>query len=115
MRARGQGLYLALLPPMRFVPSHRVRTVPATLILCAIVAFGLDSSLSASVVTNSDRIVGASPDVRDGPNPGAPNPGARDNPNNPIHVPEPATLILMGIGLGGVAARRVRSNRATHA
>lgn len=134
------GLYLALLRSMRFVPSRHVGSSRAALVLCAIVAaFGLDSSLNARVAaaplivqsalfdpafegpglsdqrqppsspfttgvgTEKDRIADAPPD---GPH----NPDSRDVP---IHVPEPATLILTSIGLGGLAASGARRRWAT--
>jgi PEP-CTERM motif len=124
---------------MRFVPARRVRSLRAALILCAIAAFGFDPSLNAradaaplvvmegdpsdsgfmdkgnryyipssesgSVPTDKDRIPEAPPKGRDNPNP--------EGRDNPIRVPEPATFTLMAIGLGGLAARRVHSNRAT--
>jgi hypothetical protein len=35
-------------------------------------------------------------------------PGDPENPTDPV-IPEPATLLLVGLGLGGLATRRFRS------
>jgi len=123
------GLRIAPLPGMRIVLSRRGKSSRAALTLCAIVvAFGLGSSLNArlhatplvvvredpgqqssastSVVAETDR----DSDTHPG---GYTNPGtARDVP---IHVPEPATLILTGIGLAALAARRARRSPMSRA
>jgi PEP-CTERM motif len=108
---------------MHFVPACRVRSLRAAPILCAIAALGFGSPLNARVDATPLLVQSGSFDadhdhVSDAPRDGEDNPQRteRDIPTDrdrPIHVPEPATSILMGIGLGGLAVRRVRSNRAT--
>jgi PEP-CTERM motif-containing protein len=113
------GLRFALLPVMLVVPSRRVTSLLASPILCAIVVFGLDSlnaRVDAAPIVErtfdqessdpSSALVGLDR-AADGPR------GGRNNPHSegrdvPIHVPEPATWILTGIGLGGLAASRAR-------
>ena len=105
---------------MRAVPSRRVTSLLASPILCTIVVFGLDS-LNARVDaapilerTFDQESSDPSSVAVDGPHDRGnnPHPEGRDVP---IHVPEPATWILTGIGLGGVAASRARRKWAIRA